>query len=398
MSWRQQYRQASFRGVPFNVESIEGEFGRRQVTHEYPSLDVPFTEDLGRKHDSFSVDGYIIGTDYQLGREALIAACRDVSGPGILVHPYRGELTVTCQGLRVRESSKDGGMCVISMTFVEAGESRFPVAVVDNAGAVSAAAEKTKAAASAALAEKYNVTDFPAFVREASALQLVQFTDFFSIPGLGEIDAALEDAAKFSRDLNRLAASASGVAGDPLSMFSSVSGIISKARQIYKNAQSVMNKLHDFFSGGFSGATNTPSRKQQAANYNSTSAMIRQVALAESANASVQQEYVSYDDAIAARDELTDRLDDEAERDISDDSYLALQSLRTEAVRGVPAADQRLPRLLDYTPATTLPSLLIAHQLYGDASREADIVARNHIRHPGFVQGGSALEVLGDGQ
>jgi len=38
----------------------------------------------------------------------------------------------------------------------------------------------------------------------------------------------------------------------------------------------------------------------------------------------------------------------------------------------------------------------VAHRLYGDALAADGIVARNRIRHPGFVTGGQALEVLTD--
>jgi prophage DNA circulation protein len=38
---------------------------------------------------------------------------------------------------------------------------------------------------------------------------------------------------------------------------------------------------------------------------------------------------------------------------------------------------------------------VVAHQLYGDATKADEIIARNrNVRHPGFVRGGQALEVL----
>ena len=55
-----------------------------------------------------------------------------------------------------------------------------------------------------------------------------------------------------------------------------------------------------------------------------------------------------------------------------------------------------LPRRTRFTPATTLPAVVIAQQLYGDARRAAEIVALNRIAHPLFCRGGQALEVLSD--
>ena len=48
------------------------------------------------------------------------------------------------------------------------------------------------------------------------------------------------------------------------------------------------------------------------------------------------------------------------------------------------------------TPEATQPALVLAYGLYEDAGREAEIVTRNKVRHPGFVPGGQALEVLAD--
>ena len=42
-------------------------------------------------------------------------------------------------------------------------------------------------------------------------------------------------------------------------------------------------------------------------------------------------------------------------------------------------------RLTTLTPTEVSPALVLAYDYYEDASREADIVARNGIRHPGFV-------------
>jgi prophage DNA circulation protein len=46
----------------------------------------------------------------------------------------------------------------------------------------------------------------------------------------------------------------------------------------------------------------------------------------------------------------------------------------------------------------TQPALVLAQRLYGDPAsveaRAAEIVARNKVRHPGFVPGGVALQVL----
>ena len=41
--------------------------------------------------------------------------------------------------------------------------------------------------------------------------------------------------------------------------------------------------------------------------------------------------------------------------------------------------------LRPYQPRLAVPSLVLAHRLYGDALRGSEIVTRNKLRHPGFV-------------
>lgn len=59
--------------------------------------------------------------------------------------------------------------------------------------------------------------------------------------------------------------------------------------------------------------------------------------------------------------------------------------------------DQRgrtLPRMVDYRFARSLPSLVIAQRIYGDAGREPEIVAENRPSHPLFMPpSGRALSV-----
>ena len=43
--------------------------------------------------------------------------------------------------------------------------------------------------------------------------------------------------------------------------------------------------------------------------------------------------------------------------------------------------------------AATRPALVLAYQVNGDVEAEADLVARNQVRHPGFVPAGR-VEVL----
>ena len=79
MSWKDNLREASFRDVPFFVESVSTEVGRRNVLYEYPFRDDPYIEDLGKAAGVYNVTGYVIQNadndfDYFTERDNLIAA------------------------------------------------------------------------------------------------------------------------------------------------------------------------------------------------------------------------------------------------------------------------------------------------------------------------------------
>ncbi len=414
MGWRDNYRAASFRGVPFFVESADSTHGRRQAVHEHAQRDVPYTEDLGRKAREFSVSGYLIGADYQTQRDELIKAC-ETAGPGVLVHPYRGEMTVTCRGLGVSESSNEGGMCLVKLTFLESGEASYPSAKVDTVNAISAKGNAVTVAAEKSFVSDFLTTGFPAYVTESAATGLSDLGEFMAAPGVS-FAGDLQAASDFYLQAKGLGSEAFSLVQQPLQMVSRITGLFGSIRSAFGvNALDMLTSLFDRSPPSYSGSTATPSRQQQATNSLAMNALVRQVAVAEAAKAAVVTQtpvtttsgvtqvttvptvYDSYQAAIKVREELVDRIDSESESTPNDELYVALSDLRTSVVKAVPDPEQDLARIVQYVPRETLPSLLVAYQIYGDAGRADEIAARNNPPHPGFLMGGNQLEVLADG-
>lgn len=414
MSWRDKYRTASFRGVEFHVESAESSHGRRQAVHEHAQRDVPYTEDLGRKARDFSLTGYLVGREYDVQRDRIIEVCEQ-AGPGVLVHPYRGEMTVVCRGLTVSESSEDGGMCRLTFTFLESGEASYPSTSIDRVNAISAAGNQVTAEAEQGFLKEYVTEGYPSFVVESAGARLAELGDLLSSSGTALSDN-LEAASAFYSKARAVASGAYDLAMKPLSMVGSVIDLVGSVRSAFgSNAFGVLTDLFDRYSTVFGGRASTASRQQQAANYNAMNALVRQAAIAEAAQAAVvtettitlangitrpataDTEYDSYQQAVDTRDALVGRLDSEAESTQSDTAYIALSALRAEVVKVVPNPDQDLPRLIIYAPRQTLPSLLVAYQLYGDAARADEIARRNSPRNPGFLTGGQPLEIVANG-
>lgn len=294
MTWRDMYRTASFRGAAFKVESADSAYGRRQAVHEHALRDVPYTEDLGRRAREFTITGYLVGENYHLERDTLIEAC-ETPGPGLLVHPYRGELTVVCRGLAVNETSQNGGLCRVSITFLEAGEASYPRAVTDSVNAISRAGNSVISAAQAGFVERFLTEGFPGFVLEAARQRLQALTEFLAAPGGINLAGELEAASSFSRALRNLAGNAMSIVQRPEQLASGLIDMFDLASDAYgEQATSLFIGVLEQVSAPYSGRTNTPSRRQQATNHEAFNELVRQVSLPAAARAAVAVEYPSY--------------------------------------------------------------------------------------------------------
>lgn len=415
MSWLDSYRTASFRGIEFKVEGHDAQFGRRKVTHEYPGRDKPFTEDLGRKAREFSVDAYVLGDDYAAARDQLITACES-DGVGELVHPYLGNLQVECMGLRVREMSREGRICYMQITFVEAGEAEFPSDEVDSVKAVTSSANDAMEASRDGFLGRFSVDGLPSFVADAAAAKLGEFSDLMANLPINPM-AGSQSVADFMLRVRSIKGQALRLINQPRELANSILGIVSSIRDVFgTRADTVLRTMRSQNQAPYVGPTNTPNRRQEKENDEAFSALIRQTAIAEQAkDAAVRASdsadavaadrddteqsdlYQTRDEAIAVRDEITDALDAEMEDSATDAlMFQAFTALRTEVVRGVPAPTLRLPSIVEVTPPATTPSLVVAYGFYGDAGRAMEIAQRNRAPHPGFLAGGRPLEVITD--
>jgi prophage DNA circulation protein len=132
-NWKDNLQQASFQGIPFEIEGHSAEFGRRIVSHAFPFRDKPYNEDLGKKQRTLQVTGFLVGENYFAIRDKLIAAI-EKGKSGELVHPYLGTMQVECATLSVSENFNKGRYCTLNFTFIESG-ANSPLKVLENKAA-----------------------------------------------------------------------------------------------------------------------------------------------------------------------------------------------------------------------------------------------------------------------
>ncbi|MDB2704918.1 DNA circularization N-terminal domain-containing protein [Pseudomonadota bacterium] len=194
MSFRDQLQSGSFRGVPFYTLTVEGEIGRRVVTHEYPNRDKPYNEDLGRASRGFTVECYVSGDSYMVDRNALTEAL-EAKNSGTLIHPFWGEMQAQAVTTRIKESSDQEGVAYFSIKFIEAGDNENPASNNDTAALIDLSADDLLDAANADFLDKYTVDGVPEFVRQAAVDVTQKAFDLMSaLPSLeGGIDFDMTD-------------------------------------------------------------------------------------------------------------------------------------------------------------------------------------------------------------
>lgn len=115
------YLPASYNGVFFECLIAGSEHGRRQTTGEFPFGEQTAYKDMGIKIRHFSISGRFQGPDCVTQTSALIAAV-ETPGPGTLIHPARGTLTVGCTALKIKDDIvQAAGETTFDMEFVDAG-------------------------------------------------------------------------------------------------------------------------------------------------------------------------------------------------------------------------------------------------------------------------------------
>lgn len=398
MAWTDNMRAASFRGVPFKVESHDLQGGRRTVTHEFPLRDKPFVEDMGRKAKQFSVDAYVIGDDYMQRRDALMRAC-DEAGSAELVHPYLGTLKVVCTGWTLRESKSEGRMARFSLSFIESGEAEFPSETRDSIARAFTVADAAKAASIADFARKFSIDGMPDFaISDATSLLNSAASKILGMSNA--VTSLTTDKSNLFGMVNVFSGSLASALTAPQSLAASLFTLVETVTGVFDSPLYAARKLMDLFGFGRDVQpvrVTTATRQRQAENRDAIFGLVQQAAVIQAARIAPTATFETGEEAEELRDALADQLDNVMENPATpDETFAAIQSVRTELVRGVPPEAVALPNIMTVTPPITLPALVLAYDIYQDAERDAEIVARNRIVHPGFVPGARPLKMIAD--
>ena len=423
MAWKDRLVDASFRGVPFKTEDESATAGRRVETHEFVNRDKPYTEDLGKATSRPKFSAYVIGDDCYEQRDRLIEALNK-PGPGTLIHPAYGEMSVCVDGeINVSSSSSEGRMVRFDLRFVEAGELTYPTS--------GAATANTLVSSCSALDDcisdnfdQFGMDGMPDFVQNGVIDDATSMLGYVS-DKMAMVDSGISDAARL------LQGDISVILPPP----SSGKGFIDQLQAMWRSGNRLSGNASDLYTmiKNFCGITlgsdlaprgvwktdskTTQDQKQQS---NYVASAIRTTAISEAAyavttlpaptattseqsqqstgwpsvthpelnNAPDETAVVdvpTWDDLVDIRDTLNTAIEKELSRTTDDSLFLALRRVKSDLNNDIKNRLTQTQKTVIRTPDEVTPALVLAATWFDNAARESDIVRRNAVAHPGFA-------------
>jgi len=396
--WQKNILQASFRGIIFDYENQEIRGGRRLENHEYTYQDVNYVEDLGRRARYFKIEAYVIGADYIQRSSDLIRAL-DAYGPGKFVHPLYGELNV-CVEDYTSHNDTSGLITHFSIIFIESGIKQFPNRTVNTQSNVIA---KTNNLINAGTTSLYGTLS-----TAVSGFDYVYNTVVSTVKSyyklVNGIASYINNVAAFISNVANMITNAKN---NPLglgSIFQSVNNLLSSVDKLGRaigddnytrssfnagltlfNAYTPVSPkkvgvgvLGSVGSNGKPTGIVTPSRQNQANVTNAINHYNAQHGVALMAQATTVYNYASYSDVIADRNTITASIDSLLlDANTSSNEFTALRALRSSVVDDLNTRAAQKPQIKTYSLGASLPSYLVAHIIYGDATQRDSLINRN---------------------
>lgn len=427
----------TFRGVPFSVLSVSVTTGRRTTTHEFYAGEQSLTEDNGKAARRFDVSAVVVGDDYITRRDALIAALEE-PGAGTLQYPLFDDVTVQCDGaFTVSETVGALRSAQFSMRFVEDFTTLAVVGVVAVDDQITTNAEEIDSALQAAVNEAFAVAGqiqavvndaITAVQNAASALRKIN----------GRIRSALAVFADVSQAIDAIANAAATLISTPAQLVSEIQAVITsifraidtiesaakatiaaltgagpalvgrtasrlKQRALLDLARIALlygdtaraeehKSVFGFVAQEAKGSGETQERIQE--NIRTMSIAIKTAIAKELANSATVLGFEASQDVADFQDDVVAVFDDILS-DCGDELYRVVSNLKSSFVIYCTQLQRTLPYARIVTVEHLTSSLALAHEYYGDISREPDISLGNNLPNPAAVQPGTQIRIVG---
>ncbi len=401
-TWIKNYLPGSFRGVPFFIRSHTFTSGRRNAEHQFPGDNRVEIEDLGRGRRRYSLSAYLIGDDYFPDRDRFIAALEQ-GGPGRLVHPYLGVLTVNLDGeFSSSETTREGRMVRFEIKFVSGSDETLVQVERNTTADLSSGAAEMKDANSEDFAEKYT-TDISGITFVDDAIQASEKVGVY----INNIRRVVSPLAVFTELLNAYKNNIVSLINTPLALSYSITTLLSLGTEItskeYPPApeeakEQILEMSQIIEAMGFEKTNILPAyvnipQYTPRLIYDMTSI----AALTAASELVGVTPLKTVEDGQALGDLLFPLFDLVLEDPLTGEELtVTVREMRRAVYEDLLRRIAGLATIADVVLAETSTSLNIVYGVNGSLDEEEDFVDRNQVRHPGFVHAPSTVRVVLD--
>lgn len=372
------YLPAAYNGIYFQAIVAGSEHGRRGVTGEFPFGEKTKYQDLGIKARKFSISGRFQGPDCVTQTTSLINAV-ETPGTGTLIHPTRGVLNVACSSIKIKDDILQGaGETTFDMDFIDAGTnssgmSGFPVipSISDIITAVTNS-----------FSDNYNPGVLAFFQNSIvsntaySALSAIATAFANAIPSQSSdlVYQTLYQSQSYASNLSTWSSSASMI--NALTFGSAaIDTYCSDPLTEYNTFLSLANQfaLSSNYSGNVADC--------EEAIYTT----VRTLCAAYMMRAATQIVATTLDQSLGYLDTITNIILEEKQNAINfedDDLYIALTEFQATAIQTMLNYSYNLPPVISYNFKGGVPSLVAAHEIYGDCTQFQSLELRNPNAFP----------------
>ena len=350
---------------------------------------------MGRVSNTFEITGHVLGDDYFAAKRKL----QDVftrKGPGELIHPYHGSQFVQVGAVQISESNDEGAIAVFTAVFYEAGDNQFPKGANDKGAILNASVDNALTEAKKDFDDNFSITGLPSFAVDSARALVSSASETFdeTVKVFTTTSDAVAELAFSTRNLiaevNDLLQAPSVLSQRLLDSFALLESAITSDEE----KTDAYGNFFNFGSDQDAVVADTPIRIAEKNNQDKFINLMRRAAAVKSASTASITDFASFDEALKTRVDITAVIELQIKEDDDTELYQSLIDVNASLVDAVPDVDAQLPNIQEIELVDTEPSLVITYDLFEDFRNEQDIIDRNNIRHPGFIESGSKLEVL----
>ena len=383
--FRQVLQQASFRGIKFSVIVAEEKDATTYAVHRFPGQfdkkAVP--EKIGPDPRFYPIQAILIG-ESRYFTLSLLKSAKARKGPGKLIHPTAGMIDAYLASVSSVERIDKLGMIRLKLEFIEAPEDLRSKNVFDR---ISSHLSKAKALlddAAARFIEAFSIIDMPAYLvaQTASLVQSVRQT-LISEDGIGRFGSAIRNldlaGSGLAEETRRLMAAPARLAEDIAASIKSIEGSEERINTVRS-----LEKLPG------------PKRVEQSKNVNALMSLAYSAIFISEAKdlvLQIEQKKLSPSKVRVILKNLEEML----YLALSKSDYeggLSLQTFHGELKNWILNDVEYLQKISTQKIHQDTPALILAWKLYGDLSKEGEIIDRQDADNPLKIAGN--IEVFND--